>query len=75
MQLFTLFSYIMDGFAYAGEALTGCYIGARNKTALDRMIRLLFGWGIGLSLSFTLLYGVGGKGFLSLLTDDSDVIQ
>ena len=54
MQLFTLFSYIMDGFAYAGEALTGRYIGARNKTALDRMIRLLFGWGIGLSLSFTL---------------------
>ena len=62
MQLFTLFSYIMDGFAYAGEALAGRYIGARNKTALSRMIRLLFGWGIGLSLSFTLLYGVGGKG-------------
>ena len=39
------------------------------------MIRLLFGWGIGLSLSFTLLYGVGGKGFLSLLTNDSVVIQ
>lgn len=31
MQLFTLFSYIMDGFAYAGEALAGRYIGARNK--------------------------------------------
>ena len=26
MQLFTLFSYIMDGFAYAAEALTGRYI-------------------------------------------------
>lgn len=75
MQLFTLFSYIMDGFAYAGEALAGRYIGARNKTALSRIIRLLFGWGIGLSLSFTLLYGVGGKGFLSLLTNDSVVIQ
>ena len=75
MQLFTLFSYIMDGFAYAGEALAGRYIGARNKTALSRMIRLLFGWGIGLSLSFTLLYGVGGKGFLSLLTNDPAVIQ
>lgn len=75
MQLFTLFSYIMDGFAYAGEALAGRYIGARNKTVLSRMIRLLFGWGIGLSLSFTLLYGVGGKGFLSLLTNDSVVIQ
>lgn len=75
MQLFTLFSYIMDGFAYAGEALAGRYIGARNKSALSRMIRLLFSWGVGLSLSFTLLYGVGGKGFLSLLTNDSAVIQ
>lgn len=75
MQLFTLFSYIMDGFAYAGEALTGRYMGARNKDALNRMIRLLFVWGIGLSLSFTLLYGIGGKGFLSLLTDDPTVIQ
>ena len=36
---------------------------------------MLFGWGIGLSLSFTLLYGVGGKGFLSLLTNDPAVIQ
>ncbi|WP_301704958.1 MATE family efflux transporter [uncultured Parabacteroides sp.] len=75
MQLFTLFSYIMDGFAYAGEALAGRYIGARNKSALERMIHLLFGWGIGLSLFFTLLYGVGGKGFLSLLTNDPAVIQ
>lgn len=75
MQLFTLFSYIMDGFAYAGEALAGRYIGARNKIALSRTIRLLFGWGIGLSFSFTLLYGVGGKGFLSLLTNDPAVIQ
>lgn len=74
MQLFTLFSYIMDGFAYAGEALTGRYIGARNYAALKRMIHLLFGWGIGLSLLFTLLYGAGGKSFLSLLTNDLTVI-
>lgn len=75
MQLFLLFSYIMDGFAYAGEALAGKYIGAGNKKGLNRMIRLLFGWGIGLALLFTLLYGVGGKGLLSLLTDDPLVIQ
>lgn len=75
MQLFTLFSYIMDGFAYAGEALAGRYIGARNKNALHRMIRLLFVWGIMLSISFTLLYGIGGKEFLSLLTDEVLVIQ
>ncbi|RHJ81548.1 MATE family efflux transporter [Parabacteroides sp. AM08-6] len=75
MQLFTLFSYIMDGFAYAGEALAGRYIGARNKQALNRMIRLLFGWGVGLSLFFTVLYAAGGKGFLGLLTNDVSVIH
>lgn len=74
MQLFTLFSYIMDGFAYAGEALAGLYIGAGNRVDLRRMVRLLFGWGIGLSLFFTLLYGVGGREFLGLLTDEEGVI-
>lgn len=47
MQLFTLFSYIMDGFAYAGEALAGRYIGARNQTALRNTVNHLFYWGIG----------------------------
>lgn len=75
MQLFTLFSYIMDGFAYAGEALTGKNIGARNTTELRQTVRHLFGWGIGLSVAFTLLYAIGGKGFLGLLTNDTTVIE
>ena len=75
MQLFTLFSYIMDGFAYAGEALTGKYIGAGNRQELRRTIRHLFGWGIALSLAFTLLYGIGGKEFLGLLTNEQSVIS
>lgn len=75
MQLFTLFSYIMDGFAYAGEAMTGRYVGAQNRNGLQRMIRLLFRWGWGLSLSFTILYMIGGQGFLGLLTNDTTVIE
>lgn len=75
MQLFTLFSYIMDGFAYAGEALTGKNIGAGNRQELQRTIRHLFGWGIALSLAFTLLYGIGGKEFLGLLTNEQSVIS
>ena len=75
MQLFTLFSYIMDGFAYAGEAMTGRYVGARNNTGLQRMIRLLFRWGWGLSLSFMILYMIGGQDFLGLLTNDTTVIK
>ena len=75
MQLFTLFSYIMDGFAYAGEALAGRYIGAKNQTGLRSTVRHLFYWGFGLSLVFTILYSVGGKEFLGLLTNDASVIN
>ena len=75
MQLFTLFSYIMDGFAYAAEALAGRYIGARDLKQLRHAVRNLFGWGIALALLFTLLYGVGGKNFLGLLTNDAQVIE
>ena len=75
MQLFTLYSYIMDGFAYAGEALTGRYVGAHNQADLRRMIRTLFAWGVGLALAFTLLYGIGGSSFLSLLTNEQEVLN
>lgn len=75
MQLFTLFSYIMDGFAYAGEALAGRYVGACNLLQLKRAVKALFSWGVGLSLVFTLLYGIGGKNFLGLLTNDTIVIE
>lgn len=74
MQLFTLFSYIMDGFAYAGEALAGKHIGADNRPALRTMVRQLFVWGIALAVVFTLIYGIGGEGFLSLLTNEESVI-
>lgn len=75
MQLFTLYSYIMDGFAYAGEALTGRYVGAHNRADLERMIRALFAWGIGLALTFTILYGIGGSSFLDLLTNEREVLN
>lgn len=75
MQLFTLFSYIMDGFAYSGEALAGRYIGAGNRPELHRTVRRLFGWGIGLSVAFTLLYAVGGRAFMGLLTNEASVIS
>lgn len=75
MQLFTLFSYFMDGFAYAGEALTGKYIGARQTEAMHRMMCRLFAWGISIAIAFTLLYAIGGETFLCLLTDEQRVIE
>ena len=74
MQLFTLFSYVMDGFAYAGEALGGRYYGAGNHPAFRQTVRRLFAWGTGVAALFTLLYVAGGQSFLGLLTDETEVI-
>ncbi len=75
MQLFTIFSYFMDGFAYAGEALAGRFYGARDERSLNRVIRCLFGWGAGMVVLFTLLYWLGGRTFLGLLTNDEMVVS
>ena len=74
MQLFMLFSYVMDGFAYAGEALAGRYVGAADAAGFRRTVRRLFGWGLVLAVAFTLAYGAGGRTFLSLLTSETSVV-
>ncbi len=74
LQLFTLFSYVMDGFAYAGEALGGKYYGARNALAFHDTIKRLFVWGVIMIVGFTLIYLLGGKSFLALLTNDTAII-
>ena len=53
----------MDGFAYAGEALTGKYFGANNKIGFDKVYRSLFAWGAIMALTFTLVYALGGHRF------------
>ena len=75
MQLFMLFSYVMDGFAYAGEALAGRYVGAADAAGFRRTVRRLFGWGLVLAVAFTLAYGAGGRTFLSLLTSETSVVD
>lgn len=74
MQLFLLFSYMMDGFAFAGEALVGKFVGAHDISSLRLCVRRLFVWGAIWAAFFTLLYVVGGEEFLGLLSNDSNVI-
>lgn len=75
LQLYLLFSYIMDGFAYAGEALGGRFWGARDNKAFREVVGRLFVWGAGMTVLFTLLYVVGGMPFLRLLTNEETVVQ
>ncbi|MBP1616345.1 MAG: GntR family transcriptional regulator [Bacteroidetes bacterium] len=75
MQFFILFSYFTDGFAYAGEALVGKYVGAKNRIALNKTIKELFAWGLGIALFFTCLYGFGEHFFIRFLTNEPEVIR
>lgn len=74
MHLFMLFSYFVDGFAYAGEAMTGRFIGERNAPALRQTVKYVFLWGAVIGLLFTLLYAVFPRTVIGLLTDNAAVI-
>ena len=75
MQLFTLTSYVMDGFAYAGESVVGKYVGAREPVQLRHTVRNLFYWGVALAVLFTLLFVFGGEWLLRILSSDETVIN
>ncbi|MBP5488593.1 MAG: MATE family efflux transporter [Bacteroidales bacterium] len=75
MQLLMLFSYFTDGFAYAGEALVGRFIGARNNPELRRAVRYVFIWSMSIAVAFIGLYWVGGVPALRLLTSDPAVVE
>jgi MATE family multidrug resistance protein len=75
MQLYLFFSYFMDGFAYAGEALCGKAYGARNTTAFHETLRRLFLWMVLVTGAYSLLYILGGHWIFSLLTDEPEVLS
>jgi MATE family multidrug resistance protein len=75
MQLYILFSYVVDGFAFAGEAMSGKCLGAGNMGALHNTVRRVFFWGIVVALAFTLVYALGGQRFLALLTNERQVVE
>ncbi len=75
MQFFILFSYIMDGFAFAGEAICGKSYGASDSHSLNRQIHRLLQWGLALATVFTAGYALGGQYLIALLTNDSGVIE
>ena len=75
MQLLMFFSYFTDGFAYAGEALTGRFIGARDGGMLRRSVRQVFAWSAGIGVLFIGLYAAAGLPAVRLLTSDGSVVQ
>lgn len=75
IQLLLFFSFFIDGFAYAGEALVGKFFGARQSAQMTKAVKLLFLWGTGLAVGFTLVYLTGINTILRLLTSQQELIQ
>ena len=74
MQFFVIFSYFMDGFAYAGEAIGGRCLGENNLMAFRQLTKALFRWGVGLSIVFVAVYWGVGKELLSVFTNNLQVV-
>ena len=72
LQLFTLFSYMNDGFAYAAEALTGRFIGARDGVSLRKCIRLCVVWCFVVSFIYVGVYVGWWRDIFSMLVDSSN---
>ncbi|MEM7371561.1 MAG: MATE family efflux transporter [Bacteroidota bacterium] len=75
LQYFYTMSFAVDGFAFAAESLVGRYIGEKNETELNKAVRLLFLWGIGFGLLFSLVYGLFGRELLDIFTDQQAVVE
>ena len=75
IQLYLFFSYFMDGFAYAGEALGGKAYGAHNVTAFHETLHRLWIWMFIVTSAYTLLYMIGGHWIVALLTDNPQVLE
>lgn len=73
MQFFMLFSYFTDGFAFAGEAMAGKYLGAGNMTTLQQCIKSLIKTGAIVAMLFTAIYFVCGDMLINMLTSDKAV--
>lgn len=74
VQMMMLFSYFTDGFAYAGEALTGKFIGMGSRDGVVRTVRHVFAWSMGVAVLFVFIYALLGVPILRLLTSDASVV-
>jgi MATE family multidrug resistance protein len=75
MQFFMFFSFVIDGFAQAAEAMAGRFIGASDDVRLKKLIQLSFYWGFAISLIFTIAYLFAGENIFRILTNNVNIIS
>ena len=81
MKLFMFFSFFVDGFAYAGEALVGKALGevqgdkVQSTKGISIIVKTLFNWSIGVGVLFMLIYAVAGDESIAVMTNDVPVLE
>ena len=75
LQYMLLFSYFLDGYGYAAEALIGKLFGARNRLKLSYSVHMLLRWGLGFAIVFSAAYLILGETLLSLFTRQTEIIE
>jgi MATE family multidrug resistance protein len=71
---FTLIgSFFLDGLATAAEQLCGRAVGAHNRLAFERAVRLVIAWGFGFGLATTAVFMAGGTVLIDLMTTSPEV--
>ncbi|MBQ6286499.1 MAG: MATE family efflux transporter [Bacteroidales bacterium] len=75
MKIMMIFSYFTDGFAFAGEALTGRFIGAKDRDNLIQTVKWSFIWSMGIGFFFIGLYAVAGIPMFRMMTSDATVVE
>lgn len=75
LQFYMLFSYFMDGFANAAEALSGKLLAARKPKAFRLMLRHVFRWGWWIGVVFTLIYLLFSDYILLIFTDEIHIVR
>ncbi len=73
MNLQTLTSFALDGFAHAAEALVGKAVGQKRREALERAVNASLKWSLIFAIGFCAFYVVAGPLLIRVLTDLSDV--
>jgi MATE family multidrug resistance protein len=73
MHFFDVAAFLIDGFAFASEALVGQAVGARNRRRFQEAIRLTSVWAGVVGLLAALAIWLGGPWFIDLMTVNAEV--
>jgi MATE family multidrug resistance protein len=73
LHFFEVAAYLIDGFAYASEALVGQSVGARNRERFQRAIRLTTLWALIVGVICSAIIWFAGPWFIDLMTVNVEV--